>query len=596
MQRTPSSVALILLAGAIPAGQRAAGRSRRNTMRTLLTAAPLIAGRLVHISTVVKTFALVLAMLGTSAGLAPPAAAGVNPSRVGRDPATGVGSPLLMDVIDWTAHPASTDITKTVSNDTGVSPDLTFGDIFLIEGSCQGSGEDFLLFTSASEAVEVTFSEGSGAHGQWFIDPALQPGESITLTETITLDPNTSRDDGLRFDCTINFYLDVLREVSLGVQNIHIDVPIPPVVPTIIDENMVPGETAEFGYRLLKNFLGSSVAGIPPDEVGRTTGDLVLYPIIAIFPQDPIDPITPIVPVGGNGCQQFFDAVQLELISNRADPDDFWIALKDRDPPLDIFGTNIENVLIFTGELVQPSTLGIERLTVSPSAAPGDFHCVLDFWVAVYRAGSPDPVVDPATFIGRQEIWISVDRPVTILGPFTVSNFFETPDCFFQGGCTGEDFPVDWGVIRTFDYSNALIPGDKVIDIFIDGTWGGNFGFDGTAPVEVYLEGILVAECLIFQPCWDNASNVDWNGGAGFLLSDLGVDFSDPAVRALFEDGTADLSVIQNGLTSVNLTNLSSMVHVAPEPDIWLMLVAGIGFLSVLHRRCTSGFGSVSHP
>jgi hypothetical protein len=171
-----------------------------------------------------------------------------------------------------------------------------------------------------------------------------------------------------------------------------------------------------------------------------------------------------------------------------------------------------------------------------------------------------------------------------ILGPFTVSDVFATPDCFFEGGCTGEDFPVDWGVIRTFNYSSALTPGDEVIDIFIDGTWGGNSGYSGTAPVELYLEGIPVTECLIFEPCWDSASTVDWNGGAGFLLSDLGVDFSNPAVRALFEDGTAELSVIQNDLTSVNLSNLRLMVHVVPEPSRIAGIVAGSVMLLVLGR------------
>ncbi len=340
----------------------------------------------------------------------------------------------------------------------------------------------------------------------------------------------------------------------------------PSVSPTIIDEMMAPGETLEVGYRILKDFP-QQVTGIPPAELGRTTGGIAFYSVIAAFPRDPLTQIA--------GCGSFFDEIQLELISDRADPDDFWISLNDLDPPLNILGTPLENVLLFTGELVLPATLGTERLTVSLAAAAGDLDCNLDFFVVAYSAGSVDPVLDPVTFIGRQEVRITVDLPVTILGPFTVSDVFETPDCFFQGSCTGEDFPMDWGVIRTFDYSTALTPGDEVIDIFIDGTWGGNLGFGGTAPVEVYLEGILVAECLIFQPCWNDASTVDWNGGAGFLLSDLGVDFSDPTVRALFEDGMADLSAIQNDLTSVNLTNLSLMVHVVPEPSRIAGIVAG---------------------
>jgi hypothetical protein len=154
----------------------------------------------------------------------------------------------------------------------------------------------------------------------------------------------------------------------------------------------------------------------------------------------------------------------------------------------------------------------------------------------------------------------------TTLGPFFTSDVFLTPDCWFtEPGCSAADFPVDWGVVGTFNYT--FPGGQQVEDVLIQGTWGGGFGFGGTAPVQVLLEGILVAECVIFAPCWDNASTVDWNGGVGFLLSDLGVDFSSPAVRALFEDGSADLAVVQSDLTSANLTNLSVELSVLLDGD-----------------------------
>jgi hypothetical protein len=173
----------------------------------------------------------------------------------------------------------------------------------------------------------------------------------------------------------------------------------PPVSPTIIDEIMAPGETLEVGYRILKNFP-QQVTGIPPAELGRTTGGIAYYSVIAAFPRDPLTQIA--------GCGSFFDEIQLELISDRADPDDFWISLNDLDPPLDILGTPLENVLLFTGELVLSATLGTERLTVSLAAAAGDLDCNLDFFVVAYRAGSVDPVLDPVTFIGRQEVRITV--------------------------------------------------------------------------------------------------------------------------------------------------------------------------------------------
>jgi hypothetical protein len=173
----------------------------------------------------------------------------------------------------------------------------------------------------------------------------------------------------------------------------------PSVSPTIIDEMMAPGEILEVGYRILKDFP-QQVTGIPPAELGRTTGGIAFYSVIAAFPRDPLTQIA--------GCGPFFDEIQLELISDRADPDDFWISLNDLDPPLNILGTPLENVLLFTGELVLPATLGTERLTVSLAAAAGDLDCNLDFFVVAYRAGSVDPVLDPVTFIGRQEVRITV--------------------------------------------------------------------------------------------------------------------------------------------------------------------------------------------
>jgi hypothetical protein len=175
--------------------------------------------------------------------------------------------------------------------------------------------------------------------------------------------------------------------------------------------------------------------------------------------------------------------------------------------------------------------------------------------------------------------------------PFYVADIFVTPDCFFQGGCAPEDFPVDWGVLRTFEY--GVPPGDPISDVRIQGTWGDGVFFGGSAPAEIYLEGILVAECLENQPCWDNAATEDSNGGSGFLLSDLGVDLSDPTVQALFADGSAQLTAIQNDEFSLNVSNLKLTVYV-PEPQQWMMLGAGallLGFLNRTRRRQTRTTG-----
>jgi hypothetical protein len=167
--------------------------------------------------------------------------------------------------------------------------------------------------------------------------------------------------------------------------------------------------------------------------------------------------------------------------------------------------------------------------------------------------------------------------PMT-LGPFFVADVLVTPPCWSGGGCTPGDFPFDWGIVRTFDYTIPV--GQGVEDVLINGTWGGDV-FNSSAPVQVYLEDILVTECLVTDPCWSEASKVDWNGGAGFLLSDLGVDFMDPAVQALFWDGSADLSLIQTDTISANISNLSLTLYV-PEPGGLAGLLAGVGWLGAL--------------
>jgi hypothetical protein len=166
----------------------------------------------------------------------------------------------------------------------------------------------------------------------------------------------------------------------------------------------------------------------------------------------------------------------------------------------------------------------------------------------------------------------------TTLGPFFVADLFETPPCWFSGGCSAGDFPFDWGVVRSFTYT---IPADKAVeDALLNGTWGGDV-FNSSAPVEVYLEGILVTECLVTDPCWSGASTVDWNSGNGFLLSDLGVDFTDPSVQALFADGSADLSLIQTDTISSHISNLSLTLFV-PEPSGVIGLLVGAGWLAAL--------------
>lgn len=133
----------------------------------------------------------------------------------------------------------------------------------------------------------------------------------------------------------------------------------------------------------------------------------------------------------------------------------------------------------------------------------------------------------------------------TIIGPITAPDVFITAPCY--PGCDPSDFPIDWGTIRTFNYT--VPPGHQVIDAVVSGTWGDGAPFDSSAPVELYLDGVLVAECVKFALCWlDDGQLVDWS--FGFAANSV------PGIDSLFGDGQANLTAVQNDEISVILSNL----------------------------------------
>ncbi len=143
----------------------------------------------------------------------------------------------------------------------------------------------------------------------------------------------------------------------------------------------------------------------------------------------------------------------------------------------------------------------------------------------------------------------------TTLGPFTTSNVFLTAPCW--PSCSPGDFPIDWGTIGTFNY--MLPPGDEIVDVVVSGTWGDGAPFDSSAPVELYLDGVLVAECVQLAACWlDDGVLVDWS----FSFADNAV----PNFAPLFTDGEAILTAIQNDQISVILSNLSLIIVTRPAP------------------------------
>ncbi|MAG29808.1 MAG: hypothetical protein CL908_02805 [Deltaproteobacteria bacterium] len=144
----------------------------------------------------------------------------------------------------------------------------------------------------------------------------------------------------------------------------------------------------------------------------------------------------------------------------------------------------------------------------------------------------------------------------TTHGPFTTADVFRTAPCY--PACDPSDFPIDWGTIGTFNYT--LPPGDPIIDAVVSGTWGDGAPFDSSAPVELYLDGVLVAECVKFALCWlDDGQLIDWSFGFA--------DNMVPGFESLFSDDQAVLTAIQNDEISVILSNLELEITTqAPPP------------------------------
>ncbi len=133
------------------------------------------------------------------------------------------------------------------------------------------------------------------------------------------------------------------------------------------------------------------------------------------------------------------------------------------------------------------------------------------------------------------------------------SDVFLTPGCY--PGCQPSDFPIDWGVFHTFEYS---LPGDEEIaEVIISGTWGDVDNFDSSAPAEIFLDGVPVAECIEGALCWQTDGQfVDWS----FSFLAAGV----PDLEGLFRDGEAELTATQNDEISLILSNLQLQIYTRP--------------------------------
>ncbi|NNF17476.1 MAG: PEP-CTERM sorting domain-containing protein [Gammaproteobacteria bacterium] len=144
------------------------------------------------------------------------------------------------------------------------------------------------------------------------------------------------------------------------------------------------------------------------------------------------------------------------------------------------------------------------------------------------------------------------------------------PDYSSPGDTSG--FPIDLGDVGTFVFATG-----DMLSATLSGTWGNSDYALSSAGADVFLDGILVAQCVEFDSCWQDATGtLAWS--YTFTAADLAL--------GILDDGMANLSVIQTSSFSVRLGSLAldGEVVATPEPGIYSLL--GIGMIGlVLVRR-----------
>jgi hypothetical protein len=129
-------------------------------------------------------------------------------------------------------------------------------------------------------------------------------------------------------------------------------------------------------------------------------------------------------------------------------------------------------------------------------------------------------------------------------------------------------------VVGTF--AIALPPGEAIASAALAGTFG-NSSATSSAPVQVFLDGLLVATCRDVDPCFDSLVPVAWS-------FDL-----DPADFDLLADGSATLGALRTGGQLVRLGETTLTVTTVPEPSSALLLGLGLAALALAQRPAPGG-------
>jgi hypothetical protein len=126
---------------------------------------------------------------------------------------------------------------------------------------------------------------------------------------------------------------------------------------------------------------------------------------------------------------------------------------------------------------------------------------------------------------------------------------YSLPEYNFDGAPT---FPNPANLVGTFSYT---LPSDeKIVSAVIEGTFG-NSVFPSSAGVDVYLDNLLVAQCIEFEPCWSGFEPVNWR----FTF--------DESHFSLLEDGIVTLTAAQTSEFVARLGTTTLTIETTSEPS-----------------------------
>lgn len=142
----------------------------------------------------------------------------------------------------------------------------------------------------------------------------------------------------------------------------------------------------------------------------------------------------------------------------------------------------------------------------------------------------------------------------------------------YSGAYYTSGFPIAPVTVGTFSSSLWSL---GVAGATISGTFG-NSAFSNSAGTDLFLDGILIAQCVQFATCYSTAGPHAWSYTFG--AGDLGI----------FADGFAILTAVQTSEYTIRLgqTTLATV----PEPATVLLLAGGLFGLALKSRRRDGAF------